>query len=86
MASFPSTKTAEGCSDRAIAEACNARVLSCWQATLAGSRKGATSAASALASGLRKLAADIEERPDLVDAAADDMAQVQFMPCQICDA
>lgn len=45
------------------------------QASLVRTKNGVTSAASALASGLRKLAADIEERPDLVDAAADDMAQ-----------
>lgn len=45
------------------------------QASLARTKKGATNGATSLAAGLRKLASDIEQRPDLLDAAADDMAQ-----------
>jgi len=46
------------------------------QASLRRGRGAPTPVASQLAAGLRKLANDIEARPDLVDAAADDMAQV----------
>ncbi len=47
------------------------------QVSLQKGRAEPTAVSAALAEGLRKLASDITARPNLVDAAADDMAQAR---------